>query len=81
MTLNEMNILANAKDTGKCTDEYYNAVMNGLDNWVPAGLGFETWTTARNGRVYLYVFNPSTREHGWLDDADIVNPDNPYGLG
>jgi hypothetical protein len=78
MTYEQMTQLAEAKANGKCTDEYYHAVMNAIDTWVPAALGFETWTPTASGRAYLYVYNPKTREHGWLDESDIVNPEDPY---
>ena len=81
MTIKEMNEMATMKANGSITPEFYSAVMNGIDNWVPACGGNEVWTLAQNGRSYLYVYNPATREHGWLDDSDIVNPENPYGLG
>lgn len=59
--------------------EYERAVMTRADTWVPACNGLETWTRARNGREFLYVFNPAQGRHGWLErDADIVRDDDPF---
>jgi hypothetical protein len=60
--------------------EYVEAQMAKADKWVAACGGNETWTTARNGRRYLYVFNPATGQHGWLNQSDVVEMDCPYGL-
>ena len=47
------------------------------DRWIPACGGTETWTRYRDGREYLYVWNPGTGSHGWLDRSDIVHPTLP----
>ena len=56
------------------TDNVYNA------RWIPACGGTETWTRARDGREYLYVWwqnagesVPANRRHGWLDRNDIIH--------
>lgn len=36
-------------------------------NWIPASNGTETPFTARNGRRYLYCWQPSTGNHAYLD--------------
>lgn len=47
------------------------------DRWIPACGGTETWCRYRDGREYLYVWNPGTGEHGYLDRSDIVHPTLP----
>jgi hypothetical protein len=37
------------------------------DLWLVAGGGSETPFTGRDGRRYLYVWNPAREEHGYLD--------------
>ncbi len=45
-------------------------------NWVPANGGTETPTTYRTGRRLLYVWQPSTGKHAYLDLAtDIILSD------
>jgi hypothetical protein len=56
------------------TEEYKQAVINRRDEWVPANGGHEV---AHAG--FLYVYNPGTQEHGWLNvSTDIVQQENPY---
>ncbi|MHA2265152.1 MAG: hypothetical protein ACXAEN_22385 [Candidatus Thorarchaeota archaeon] len=60
-------------------EEYDKAVLGNENKWVVACGGQEVPTKAKNGRVYLYVFNPATQGHGWLDmGTDIVQLDDPY---
>ena len=62
------------KEAEGTTAEYAEAVENKLDAWVPACGGHEEPTFG-----FLYVFNPATVEHGWLDlSTDIVQFTSPY---
>lgn len=49
--------------------EYAAAVRTMSDSWVPANGGTETPTRYRNGRTYLYVYNPALGEHRLYDTA------------
>lgn len=52
--------------------EYDQAVSNRANRWVPACGGYET-PFSHNGTEWLYVFNPSLRQHGYLNmREDIV---------
>lgn len=58
---------------------YEQAMAARADRWVVACGGTETPTRARNGREYLYVYNPARHEHGWLDlGTDIITHEDPY---
>lgn len=46
--------------------EYKDAVASKADRWVPACGGSET-PVVRNGRRYLYCFNPARCSHAYLD--------------
>ncbi len=52
------------------TTEFRTAVDANADTWVPANGGTETPVCDRIGRKFLYVFNPRTGRHDWLDIAD-----------
>ena len=53
--------------------EYVRAVARRADTWVPACGGNETPFTF-GGTRWLYVFNPATCKHGWLNlDTDVVH--------
>jgi hypothetical protein len=57
------------------TAEYKLAVAQRADRWV-AGCGGNEIPFTYNGRRWLYVFNPATCRHGYLDlDTDIVTFD------
>lgn len=50
-------------------------------NWQPANGGTETPFTTRNRRRLLYVWQPSTGNHAYLDcDTDIVLSDEEARL-
>lgn len=67
------------EDTVNNVVEYTRAIEASADTWVVAGGGMETPFVARDGRTYLYVFNPATSEHGMLDMAtDIVTDDREF---
>jgi len=52
--------------------EYQNAVVSLRDTWVPACGGLES-PFEKNGRRWLYVYNPGQDCHGYLDlGQDIV---------
>lgn len=58
--------------------EYAAAVAERADRWVPACGGQEV-EFVHKGRRWLYVFNPATGAHGYLDlDADLVTPEGPW---
>jgi hypothetical protein len=59
--------------------EYETAVARRADRWVPACGGLETPFVA-GGVQWLYVFNPSTGDHGYYRyDSDVVVSDyNDY---
>jgi hypothetical protein len=55
-------------------EEYDWAVSNRIDVWVAACGGTEVPCAG-----FLYVFNPKTKETGWLNvGTDIVTKVNPY---
>lgn len=61
------------------TPEYAAAVATRADRWVPANGGHETPTTYPSGATYLYVFNPYTGQHGYLDmSTDVVVTPTAY---
>lgn len=65
---------------GAAIGEYNRAVGLGLDMWVVGGCGSETPFT-HDGRWTLYVWNPATSTHGYLDLAtDIVTEDRGSDL-
>ena len=52
--------------------------------WIPACGGTETWTRARDGREYLYVWwrnapeaTPASDRHAWLDRSDVLHHSDP----
>ena len=46
------------------------------DNWLPANNGTETPFTTRTGKRLLYVWQPSTGKHAYLDcDTDLILSD------
>lgn len=53
---------------------YRIAEAEDADRWVPANGGTETPFTFQR-RVYLYVYNHATGQHGWLGPGDIVYRD------
>ena len=58
--------------------EYEIACAMRADKWVVGNGGTETPTRYRDGRTYIYVFNPATGKTGWLDTGtDIVRMDHP----
>jgi hypothetical protein len=53
--------------------EYWTAINEQADRWVVAACGTEVPSVRPDGRRVLYVFNPGTGEHGYLDLAtDVV---------
>ncbi len=56
----------------RVTDEYAEARDALADRWVPACGGHEVPFLDRLGRTVLYVFNPGTREHAYLDTTTDV---------
>ena len=61
------------KQAENMTTEFFTAVRDRLDVWVPAASGHETPTLQRDGRRLLYVFNPARGEHAHLDvDLDVI---------
>jgi hypothetical protein len=66
------NICAGYPESYKAIQEYQNAEREKLDRWVPACGGLET-PFKKNGRTWLYVFNPGQGCHGYLDmGQDVV---------
>lgn len=62
----------------KLTADYQYAVDNNLDQWVPACGGNEMPLIHKNQR-WLYVYNPATGKHGYLNlDTDIVYQTPPW---
>jgi hypothetical protein len=56
-------------------EEYMEAVANRSDRWVVACGGREAPFTYCGTR-WVYVFNPSTEKHGYLNlDTDVVHDD------
>lgn len=61
--------------------EYWRAVEGCYDVWVTGCEGKEIPTRSRDGRTFLYMFNPARREHGWLNlETDIMESESPYGI-
>jgi len=53
--------------------EYSRAVATKANRWVPGCGGREVEYLNKSGVRVLYVFNPATQQHGWLNlDSDIV---------
>jgi hypothetical protein len=65
-------------DRFKAKREYDQALEELADRWVPGANGTEV-PGLRNGRWTLYVFNPGTRQHGYLDLATDVVEVDPKG--
>ena len=62
----------------KTTAEYDRAVEEKADRWVAACGGVEE-PFVHQTRTYLYVFNPASGEHGYLDiGTDIVHNTAPW---
>ena len=76
------NVLERYNETAdRSAQDYSEAVAARADRWVPACNGQETWTRHSNGSDYLYVFNPATSRHGYLDRSDIVWTDMTLAAG
>ena len=61
------------------TLEYQRAVAQRADRWVPACGGNEVPFTAEGSR-WLYVFNPATAMHKYLNlDTDLIHDDYRRG--
>lgn len=59
------------------TAEFRSAVSSRRDTWVPANGGHETPFQTRSGKRLLYVYNPKTEIHAYLDvDSDMVLDDD-----
>ena len=68
-----LNNPVTGRPIARATAEYLEAVTAKADRWVPANGGLEEPCTAKSGREVLYVYNPATGQHGYLDlDTDIV---------
>ena len=53
--------------------EFEYAVATKADRWVAACGGTETPFKTRSGRRLLYVWNPATGKHAYLDvETDVV---------
>lgn len=64
-----------AKTLQRQQDEFKYAVAGKKDSWVPGAGGSEMPFTS-NGKRLQRVYNPKTREHGYLDlGSDIVTSD------
>lgn len=51
-------------------------MANDNGNWIPACGGTETPFTSRSGKRLLYVYQPSTGNHAYLDlGTDIILTD------
>lgn len=62
------------------TGVYWNAIEQQLDSWVPACGGTEEPFQYGNRR-FLYVFNPASEKHGYLDlGSDIVYDDYRFQI-
>jgi len=60
------------------TPEYLQAINKNEDRWVPACGGHET-PFDYNGTRYLYVFNPHTHEHSYINlDTDMIEAKPPF---
>ena len=56
--------------------DFANAVATRADRWVPACNGTETAFRSRSGVRLLYVYNPATGRHAYLNaDTDVVLTD------
>jgi len=52
--------------------EYWDAVSGNEDRWVRASGGTEE-PFFKDGKKYLYVYNPALRKHAYLDvGSDII---------
>lgn len=57
------------------TNEYAIAIAENADRWIPACGGNEI-PFLHNGTEWLYVYNPRTEGHGYLNmGTDIVHED------
>ncbi len=71
----EMNAPMNEQQK-RGVGEYKLALASNLDRWVPACGGMEVPFASRGGYRLLYVWNPKTGAHAYLDvDADRVLTD------
>lgn len=59
--------------------EYIEAMSERRDAWVVGGCGTETPYIC-GGRWTLYVYNPATGEHGFLDMATDMVYDTPNNI-
>lgn len=60
------------------TAEYAQALAEKADRWIPACGGHEE-SFKHNGTAWLYVWNPATGEHGYLNlQTDIVQENAPW---
>ncbi len=60
------------------TPEYAQALAERADRWVPACGGAEEPFT-HEGVRWLYVWNPATGEHAYLNlDTDLAQHDAPW---
>ena len=60
------------------TPEYEQALAERADRWVAACGGAEV-PFEHQGGSFLYVWNPATGEHGYLNlGTDIVSPNAPW---
>jgi hypothetical protein len=67
--------------------EHTMTIKANEQRWIPACGQCETWTKARDGREYLYVWwiNASdgvaaVHRHGWLDRQDVIHMSDPYNV-
>lgn len=59
-------------------EEFTRAMAGRLDVWVPANGGTEV-PFMKDGRRFLYVYNPATGKHGMLDmSSDTIIDDLEY---
>jgi len=64
--------------SSQTTPEYDQAVTENADRWISACGGKEVPFTV-NGTEWLYVWNPRTGEHGYLNlGTDIVHDGDPF---
>lgn len=65
--------------------EFNQACIDGLDNWIPAAGGTEVPFYTRTHHKVLYCYNPAERRHAYLDlGSDLVIDDDSlwsFGLG
>ena len=58
------------------TVEFWIAMGQGADRWVPACGGTEVPFRCRGGKMLLYVYNPSIGKHAYLDvESDLILDD------